>query len=187
MAKEVRLCPCRYIPREASRRASSIAGRSMQATPRLVRKRLACAIHPAAIGLNELVMIGSGIQAWVFCLIGVRFASAYQEIAPVLEIIHVFSNSYRVASPGVGSIALYGRFAIGFCRAFLISLIGRFASRWLHHASATVGTHFRHRGQAIDTSTRSTDSSRPAASDRKPSPPANFNVAAAAQWRGVND
>jgi hypothetical protein len=87
-------------------------------------------------------MTGSGIQAWVLCLIGIRSASAYQEIATMLEMIHVLSNSYLLASSGAGSSVLYGRSAIGFCRAAVIGAVGNFASRCLRHAPATMGARF---------------------------------------------
>lgn len=131
-------------------------------------------------------MTGSGIQAWVLCLIGVR--SAYQEIAPMLEMIHVLSNSYWLASSGVGSSALYGRFAIGFCRALLIGVAGNFASRHLRHASATLGARFSP-SRSSASSDRRLDSIRghgwPVASDYRPSP--FSDLAATAQWRDVYD
>jgi hypothetical protein len=87
-------------------------------------------------------MTGSGIQAWVLCLIGIRSASAYQEIAPMLDMIQVLSNSYRLASSDAGSSILYGRFAIGFLRAAVIGAVWKFASRRLRDAPATLGVRF---------------------------------------------
>ena len=86
-------------------------------------------------------MTGFGIQAWALCLIG-RSASAYQEIAPMLEMIHVLGNSYRLASSSMGSSVLYGRFALRFCRAAVLGVVGNFASRRLRHVLATLGARF---------------------------------------------
>lgn len=83
-------------------------------------------------------MTGSGIHAWVLPLIGGSSAFLYQEIAPMLELIHVLGNSYRLASSGLVSSILYGRFAMGFCRAVVIGAVGNFASRRLRHALATL-------------------------------------------------
>ena len=80
-------------------------------------------------GRNELLMTGSGIHAWVvLSLIGGRSAFAYQEIAPILEIIHVLGNSYRLASSGLVSSVLCGRFAMGFCRAVVIGVVSNLAA-----------------------------------------------------------
>jgi hypothetical protein len=87
-------------------------------------------------------MTGSGIHAWVLPLIGGRSDFAYQEIATMLEMIHVLGNSYRLASSGLVSSVLYGRFALGFCKALVIGAVGNIAShgRRLRHALATPAT-----------------------------------------------
>jgi hypothetical protein len=60
----------------------------------------------------------------------------------MLEMIHVLGNSYRLASSGMGSSVLYGRFALGFCRAAVLGVAGNFVSRRLRHAHATLRTRF---------------------------------------------
>ena len=129
----------------------------------------------------------TGMQAWVLCLIEVRSASAYQEIAPMLEMIRVLGNSYRLASSGVGSGVLYGRFAIGFCRALLIGAVGNFASRRLRHASATLGARFSssRSGALSDRRLESIKGQPLACGQHRPSP--FSDLAATAQWRGVYD
>jgi hypothetical protein len=80
-------------------------------------------------------MTGSGIHAWVLPLIGGRSDFAYQEIATMLEMIHVLGNSYRLASSGLVSSVLYGRFALGFCKALVIGAVGNIASHRIAWAS----------------------------------------------------
>ena len=68
-------------------------------------------------------MTGLGIQAWVLPLIGVRSALLYCHVMEVLDALHVLGNSYRLASLGVGSAAVYGRFILDFCRAAATSAV----------------------------------------------------------------
>lgn len=75
-------------------------------------------------------MIGADIQTWAPPLIGCGAAFAHQNVAPMLEMIHVLGNSYRLACSGLVSSVLYGRFATAFCRAtFLVAAAGNSASR----------------------------------------------------------
>lgn len=74
-------------------------------------------------------MTGVGIQAWVLALLGIRSAFAHQEIAAAIEMLHVLGNSYRLASSGVVSGAVYGRFTFGFCRAVAVAVVDHLASR----------------------------------------------------------
>jgi hypothetical protein len=66
-------------------------------------------------------MTGLGIQAWVLSSIGIRSALLYCQAMEVLDILHVLGNSYRLASFGVYSGAVYGRFIFDFCRAAVTS------------------------------------------------------------------
>jgi hypothetical protein len=70
-------------------------------------------------------MTGLGIQAWVLPLIGVRSALLYCHVLEVLDALHVLGNSYRLASFGVCSPAVYGRFILDFCVAFATSAADR--------------------------------------------------------------
>jgi hypothetical protein len=60
-------------------------------------------------------MTGIGLQA-VLPLIGIRSALAHHEIMEMLEVLHAFGNSYRLASSGMNLGVVYARFALGFCR-----------------------------------------------------------------------
>ncbi len=75
-------------------------------------------------------MTGLGIQAWLLSLIGVRTAFVHREIMEVLELLHILGNSYRLASLGVGSAVVYGRFTLGFCRTVVVGAACNLASRW---------------------------------------------------------
>jgi hypothetical protein len=70
-------------------------------------------------------MTGLGIQAWLLPLIGVRSALLYCHVMEVLDAFHVLGNSYRLASLGVCSPAVYGRFILDFCVAFATSVADR--------------------------------------------------------------
>jgi hypothetical protein len=73
-------------------------------------------------------MTGLGIQTWVLPLIGIRSALAHSELMEVLEVIHILGNSYRLASLGVGSGIVYGRFTLDFCRTVAASIVWNVAS-----------------------------------------------------------
>ena len=75
-------------------------------------------------------MTGLGIQAWLLSLIGIRTAFVHREILEMLELLHILGNSYRLASLGVGSAVVYGRFTLGFCRTVVIGAAYDLASRW---------------------------------------------------------
>jgi hypothetical protein len=62
-------------------------------------------------------MTGLVIQTWVLPLIGVRSALVYCQVMEVLDALRVLGNSYRLASLGVCSAAVYARFIFDFCRA----------------------------------------------------------------------
>ena len=70
-------------------------------------------------------MTGLGIQAWLMSLIGIRTAFVHREIMEMLEVLHILGNSYRLASLGVCSPAVYGRFIVNFCVAFATSAADR--------------------------------------------------------------
>jgi hypothetical protein len=74
-------------------------------------------------------MTGLGIQTWVLPLIGIRSALAHSELMEVLEVIHIVGNSYRLASLGVNSGIVYGRFTLDFCRTVAASIVWNVASR----------------------------------------------------------
>ena len=73
-------------------------------------------------------MTGLGIQAWVLPLIGVRSALLCCHVMEVLDALHVLGNSYRLASLGVCSAAVYGRFVLDFCSAAATRAVGRLGS-----------------------------------------------------------
>jgi hypothetical protein len=64
-------------------------------------------------------MTGLGIQAWLLSSIGIR----------TVFVLHILGNSYRLASLGVGSAVVYGRFTLGFCRTVVIGAVCNLASR----------------------------------------------------------
>ena len=74
-------------------------------------------------------MTGLGIQAWLMSLIGIRTAFVHREIMEMLEVLHILGNSYRLASLGVGSAAIYCRFTLAFCRTVVVIAACSFASR----------------------------------------------------------
>ena len=73
-------------------------------------------------------MTGFGIQAWLLSSIGIRTAFVHREIMEILELLHILGNSYRLASLGVGSAVVYGRFTLGFCSAVVTAAICNLAS-----------------------------------------------------------
>ncbi len=74
-------------------------------------------------------MTGLGIQAWLMALIGIRTAFVHREIMEMLEVLHILSNSYRLASLGVGSAVVYCRFTLAFCRTVVVIAACNLASR----------------------------------------------------------
>ena len=77
-------------------------------------------------------MTGLGIQAWLLSSIGIRTAFAHREIIEMLEVLHILGNSYRLASLGVGSAVVYGRFTLDFCKAVVIGAVCNLASLKQH-------------------------------------------------------
>ncbi|WP_407154188.1 hypothetical protein [Bradyrhizobium sp. STM 3557] len=61
-------------------------------------------------------MTSFGIQALILPLIGFHAASIYHELLEALELARVLANSYRLASSGLGSGLIYGRFIFDFCK-----------------------------------------------------------------------
>ena len=73
-------------------------------------------------------MTALGIHAWLLSSIGIRTAFVHREIMEMLELLHALGNSYRLASLGVGSALVYGRFTLGFCRTVVIGAVCNRAS-----------------------------------------------------------
>lgn len=68
-------------------------------------------------------MSSLGLQAWVQLLNGIRTTFGHSELMELFELLHVLCNSYRLASSGVGSSIVYGRFTVGFFRAFVVGIV----------------------------------------------------------------
>jgi hypothetical protein len=68
-----------------------------------------------------------GIQALAQPLNGIRTAFGHSDFMELLGVLHILDDSYRLASMGVGSMMLHGRFTAGFCRTIVASLCHR---RW---------------------------------------------------------
>ena len=74
-------------------------------------------------------MSGLGVQAWVLLLAGLRMALCHSDVMQWLEIARVFGHSYRLASAGIGSGVMLGRFTVGFCKVVVAGAAGHLASR----------------------------------------------------------
>jgi hypothetical protein len=69
-------------------------------------------------------MTSLGIQAWVQLLNGVRMMIAHTCFAEPFNVLQLLGNSYRLASTtGASSGVVYGRFAVGFCRAIVARML----------------------------------------------------------------
>jgi hypothetical protein len=86
-------------------------------------------------------MTGLGIHVWLLSLIGIRSAATCHEVAAMLEMIHIFGNAYRLASSGVVSSGLYGRFTLGFCRTLVASAANNLVPDGFGHALHSWGQH----------------------------------------------
>lgn len=73
-------------------------------------------------------MTGLGVQAWLLSSIGIRSALAHREVMEMLEVLHMLGNSYHLASLGVSSAVVYGRFTLGFCRTIVVGAACNLAS-----------------------------------------------------------
>jgi hypothetical protein len=103
-----------------------------------VEKRPSRAIRAAAARAKEAVMTGLGLQAWLLSLIGIRAALAHREYLEILEVIRILGNSYRLASLGVGSTVVYGRFTLDFCRVIAAGIARNLSSR--HSVQQAIGS-----------------------------------------------
>jgi hypothetical protein len=83
-------------------------------------------------------MTGLGLQAWLLSLIGIRAALAHREYLEILEVIRILGNSYRLASLGVGSTVVYGRFTLDFCRVIAAGIARNLSSR--HSVQQAIGS-----------------------------------------------
>jgi hypothetical protein len=70
-----------------------------------------------------------GIQAWVLLLSGLRIAFWHSNVLELLEVLRVLGNSYRLASMGVSSGVVFGRFTLAFCRAVVMGAVCNLGSR----------------------------------------------------------
>ncbi|MBR1119945.1 hypothetical protein JQ628_00355 [Bradyrhizobium lablabi] len=86
-------------------------------------------------------MTGLGIHIWLLSLIGIRSAATYHEVAAMLGMIHIFGNAYRLASSGIVSSGVYGRFTLGFCRTLVAGAVNHLASNGFGHALRSRGQH----------------------------------------------
>jgi hypothetical protein len=68
-------------------------------------------------------MSSLGLQAWVQLLNGIRTAFGHSEFMELFEVLHVLCNSYRLASSGVSSSIVYGRFTVDFFKAFVAGIV----------------------------------------------------------------
>lgn len=74
-------------------------------------------------------MTGLGIHAWFLTLLGIRSAFVHQEIATMLEIVHVVGNSYRMACSGTASGAVCSRLVMTLCKTAVAGLVDDLAAR----------------------------------------------------------
>jgi hypothetical protein len=86
-----------------------------------------------SLGMISLGKTSLGIQAFVGIptlaqlLNAVRIASGHRDFTELLGVLHILGDSCRLASMGVGSTILHGRFTAGFCRTVVASICHR---RW---------------------------------------------------------
>lgn len=121
-------------------------------------------------------MTALGIHAWLLSSIGIRTAFFNREIMEMLELLHALGNSYRLASLGVGSALVYGRFTLGFCRTVVIGAVRNRAALMVERSAQRTKLHWLQRLRKPVTS------SRPAASALHPTAPESAFARRAHRW-----
>jgi hypothetical protein len=79
-----------------------------------------------SLGIQAFV----GIPAVAQLLNAVRIASGHSDLTELLGVLHILGDSYRLASMGVGSTMLHGRFTASFCRTVVASICHRDGVVW---------------------------------------------------------
>ena len=74
-------------------------------------------------------MTGLGIQVWGLLLNSLRIDFWHGNFMELLDVLRVFGHSYRLASMGGDSGAVFGQFTLGFCSTVVAAALSKLARR----------------------------------------------------------